>query len=458
VVIAVIGAGLAGLSAAERLQRAGISCEVFEASTRLGGRVHTARRGALGDGILCELGGEFIDTGHKRVWDLAQRLGLELLDIWDLYEDEDEDRMFAAGAVRTEDELIEALAEVLPVIERDASPLFPWPTRAEPRGAEELDRLSVADYLDRVGVAGWARGLIDGAFLAQYGTEVDRQSALNLLLTIGTDTSEELSLYGESDERYTIRGGNAQLARGLAQRLGRPVQFGHRLQAVRERGASYRVAFSFGGGTLERDFDVVILTVPFTVLRAIELDVELPEPKRRAIDELGYGTNAKVVVGFGEAVWRGRSLTGTSLNDGPCPFVWESSYDHEGEGGALAFFLGGREGVAVGSGELGAHADRLTSLVEPPLGPLQGARNGRQLRRHWPTDPNVRASYSSYRPGQWTTLRGLEAEPVGGLFFAGEHTSLSAQGYMEGAIDSGLRAAESVIRRVRGRDPGSLAG
>jgi monoamine oxidase len=191
--------------------------------------------------------------------------------------------------------------------------------------------------------------------------------------------------------------------------------------------------------------------LPFTLLRRVRIDVVLPPAKRRAIDEIGYGTNAKLMIGFTDRVWRDRHRTnGSVLTDLPFQLVWETSRHQPGESGILTNFTGGRHGVAIGTGSATDQAAAAVGALEQVFPGIEATRAGaREARFHWPTHPYTLGSYACYRPGQWTTIAGAEGEPVGRLFFAGEHCSTRAQGFMEGGCETGEAAARAVLA-VRG--------
>ncbi|HQX66597.1 MAG TPA: FAD-dependent oxidoreductase, partial [Dokdonella sp.] len=172
--------------------------------------------------------------------------------------------------------------------------------------------------------------------------------------------------------------------------------------------------------------------------------------KRRAINELGYGTNAKLMIGFNERVWRTRhSLGGASYSDLPCQTTWETSRMQAGAAGILTNFVGGRHGLEIGSGSPRSQADLACSQLEAIFPGLSDARAGmREARMHWPTQPWTLGSYACFRPGQWTTLRGAISERVGNLHFAGEHCAFDNQGFMEGGVETGEWAAQAILEKT----------
>lgn len=184
----------------------------------------------------------------------------------------------------------------------------------------------------------------------------------------------------------------------------------------------------------------------------MELRLPLPEVKRRSIETIGYGTNAKLIAGFTERVWRIRhGSNGYTYSDRTFQTTWESSRtpNSTGPSGALTNFVGGRHGLEIGLGNAEAHTAAWLAEMEA-IYPGIGAARDRfpAIRAHWPSNPLSRGSYSAYRVGQWTTIGGAEAEPVGGLHFAGEHTGGAFQGFMEGACASGERVAAEVLKTL----------
>ena len=286
-------------------------------------------------------------------------------------------------------------------------------------------------------------------FTTEFGLDIDRQSALNLLTMI-SPTPEPFHIFGESDERYHVRGGSDRIPAALAKALGDRIELNSTLQRIRRRADGLlECTFSRGNATISAAAEHVIVAIAFTMLRSIAIDVELPERKRRAIRELGYGTNAKLMVSFSQRIWRTKyQSNGSTLTDLPYQMTWETSRMQPGVSGILTNFTGGRHGIELGAGkpaERAAEFARQIDAIYPGIAPLRA----KEARMHWPTQAFVRASYASYLPGQWTTIRGAEREAAGNLHFAGEHCSLAAQGFMEGGCETGERAAAEVAAALR---------
>lgn len=457
--VAVIGAGIAGLTAAYRLAQAGVDVRVYEAQPRIGGRM-LSLRGRFPDGQVVELGGELIDTPHEVIRALAHELEIPLDDLAETDPAIATETFYFGGAVRAERDVLEAFAPLAARISRDLASLGESPeiTYRTPSGAGSLDRLSMAEYLDREPLPRWFRDLLDVAYTTEYGLEIGEQSALNLLLWISPST-DDFAIFGDSDERYHVRGGNDLIPAALAERLGERIVLDSTLEAVTRRAdGSLACAFREGSRTREVVAPRVLLTLPFTMLRQVRIDVPVSPAKRLAIDTMGYGTNAKLMIGFGARPWREAHRTnGSTMTDLPFQTTWETSRGQQGASGILTNFTGGRHGLALGAGtpeEQAAHVVHALERVFPGVAAARQASPA--VRFHWPTNPWVRASYAAYRPGQWTTINGAAAEQEGPLFFAGEHCSLEAQGFMEGGCETGTTAAAAILASL-GRQPAVAA-
>jgi len=313
-------------------------------------------------------------------------------------------------------------------------------------GLGALDQLSISGWLDSISSIGPARALLELAYTIEFGLEAGEQSALNLLTMVSTDTTD-LELFGVSDERYTCAVGNDAFCARLAAVLD-PSQVALEQTLVRlelRSDGRYLLSFDGAGGAREVSAEHVILTLPFTKLREVELvGVPLPDAKRRAIAELGYGTNTKLMVGFTQRPWRGQGSLGGSYTDVGYQTTWETSRLQKGATGILTNFTGGQHGLDIATGT--DEQQRMAFLVglDQVFPGAAALANGKVARYAWPKAPLTKGSYSVYKVGQWTAFGGAEGERVGNLLFAGEHTSRDAQGFMEGAALSGAMAAETV--------------
>jgi len=447
--VAVVGAGLAGLTAARLLKQAGCRIGVFEASDRIGGRVWTER--ALGDaGSVVECGGEFIDTQHADLLALVRHLGLPLLDLDGPSEAALSSTYHFGGQVYGQDAFDAALQSLTPQLRADIARCSPRASRRRHTPDDRhFDHLSIAEYLQGLDAEPWVKRAIEVAYVTVYGLQADEQSSINLLSLIGDGARQGTGIFGRSDERYKLRDGSGQVTDRLAQGLDGQLYPGHRLVRLERAGRAYRLNLARGAGaTVAVDADFVVLALPFTLLRQVELGELFSPHKQRVIAQVGYGTNSKLMVGLHRPVWRELGLEGGIYTDMDFQTTWECSRGRAAEPAVFTIYLGGREGVAVGQGAAEAHARRHARLIDQVFPGFSEALTGFVRRVDWTREPFALGSYTCYRPGQWTTMAGDEATPEGRVFFAGEHCATGSQGYMDGAVATGRQAAQAILRRL----------
>lgn len=221
------------------------------------------------------------------------------------------------------------------------------------------------------------------------------------------------------------------------------------LEAVAAAGAGYRLTFAGPNGTSrEVKADVAVLCIPFSTLRQVALNVELPLPKRRAIAELGYGQCAKLMMGVKRRLWRDQRCIGFTFSDIGIQTGWDNSQRQEGVEGGFTVLAGGRSGLSLGQGSPDEQVTRHVTRLERIYPGTKDVLAGRNSRAHWPSAPFFQGSIAACKPGQWTTLRGVEGMPVGNLYFAGELGSQAFQGFMNGAAATGHKVAEAILARL----------
>jgi monoamine oxidase len=460
--VVVVGAGLAGLTAAYRLHQAGVPVEVYEARDRIGGRCFSSRDWEGGQ--VGEHGGEFVDTRHVHLRILADELGLRLDDLWS------SPAWNAPWLTYLEGEVIRP-GDVFGDLWRAADQIVTLAARGPVTGGapdappidesiRELDAMTEADwYAEHVGPLDTpAYRLFTQGQAGWYGLDPDVLSAANLIDFLAID-------YPGGNERYTIHGGNDQVPAATAARLPpAAVHLETPLQALRVR-PDGRVELRFDDTAAPVVADRAIVTIPFTTLRAVDVtEAGLSPTKQRAIDELGMGTNAKVLLQvdrpFGSSWWGG----GLTRGDDPVFDTWESgSTDGVGAGthGLLTVYSGGRVGAGWPADEPHAPASRevvdLTlSSIEVAVPGISDAFGGRAWLDAWVRDPWVGGSYAALLPGQWTGFWGAAPIAEGPIHFAGEHTSFFSQGFLNGGVESGSRAAAEVLRALGLRLPDGL--
>jgi monoamine oxidase len=450
--VIVIGGGLAGLSAARSLVHRGHRVRLYEASDRLGGRVWTLR-GFLAAGQVTEHGGEFISSEHTAMRGLAEKFGLRLENTL-RYPAGTRDVYHFDGGVYPLHAAARDWAEAYPIF-RDAVHAARYPTtwdRSTPAG-RALDHMTVEEWIETRlpgGLGSRLGALVANSCVGEYGGDVAHQSALNIVYLLGFDSRRDLSLAG-TDEKFHVRGGNDQVPAALAAGLRAEVETGTELVALRRRPSGVCVCtFARRGGShFEATADRVVLALPFTMLRRVDLSrARLTARKLDAIRHLPMGTNAKLHVQFRDRYWYGLGADGNTYADTGYESSWEVTTAESGRPGVLVQYTGGRLGRYPGMPAHGpadpALVRRFLRQLEPVL-PGGGSRwNGRGWLDHWTAHPWTHGSYSYWGPGHYTRFAGYEGVPEGAIHFAGEHTSLNFQGYMEGAVRSGRRAAREI--------------
>jgi len=448
--VVVVGAGLAGLTCAYRLKQAGINATVYEANTRLGGRCWT-RRGDFVEGQIAEHGGELIDQGHTRIRQLAQELRLPLNNLLAAEPNGTEPFYHFDGARYSYAEAVGDLKSIWQKLHRDLSEAS-YPTLYHsftPRGAQ-LDQMSIIDWINETvpgGLSSRLGRLLNVAYNIEYGAECDRQSALNLLYLLGYNSPGQFSIFGASNEKYHVRGGNDQIVTALAAALASQTVTGTPLVAARRNAAgTYTLTFQIGRRTLDVTADKVVFALPFSILNSsVDLTrAGFSELKRTAIRELAMGANSKLNVQFTRRHWTTLGNNGDTYADTGYQISWEVTRAQAGTAGILVDYTGGNAAMTFGSGTPASRAAQFLAQIEPVLPGVGATWNGRATVDFWPGNSFSRGSYSYWQVGQYTRFVGIEAEQDGNAHFCGEHTSIDAQGYLEGAVETGERAANEV--------------
>jgi monoamine oxidase len=440
--IAIVGAGVAGLLCGYRLQQAGVSATLFEAGSRVGGRMFTAR-GMLAQDQIVELGGELVDSGHETMRALVDELGLTLDDLTDLPRGTAQDQYFFGGRYVSEEEIVEAFVPLAARMQDDLAA-----SEESDEAFDALDAQSIEEWLDGVpDLDPTLRDILTVAYVGEYGREADEQSVFNLLWLIDSETPDPFRVFGDSDERYHIHQGSDAVTTKLAELLEGQIELERKLMRVREMGdGTLQLALEHNGRASEQVFDKVVMALPWTLLREVELDVELPNEKQHMIDELGYGTNAKVIGQFETRVWlEEHGSNGSCVSDALRGEIWDSARGLAGQAGIATLFLGG---IAGEEADEGTPEQRMRASLADIDAIFPGAEaayiRDSALRMHWPSAELFKGSYACYLPGQ-AVWSGTEGEATGNLHFCGEHTSEDFQGYMEGAAESGERVAAELL-------------
>lgn len=451
--VLVVGAGMAGLTAAYRLQQAGVPVDLVEARNTVGGRMRSVHR-AVGTPHTLDLGAEYVNSDHTCLRSLVEELELNLVDLYPFYQAPGKELeqiiYFYQGNKIALADLVEGFAPLMGRIAQDIEAIsnFESYEKFDPPTAA-LDRLSISEYLESLETPPAVQEMINVAMVAENGLEPEEQSAVNFLYTVGTQSGQFAPL-AESDERYHIDGGSAQVTSKLGKLMANSLEVGTVLEAITSLpDGRYRVSFLAQQSSFERTYERVLLTIPFSVLRTVELNVELPPVKKLAILTLGYGTNTKLTTGYKQKIWRDRySAVGDVYLDTNYQIMYENAQSVHGPGefGLFTEYSGGKHGLAIGQETAHFQAARKLKLLEQVFPGIEPTRLPiRTIRAHWAGEFFSRGSYTCYKPGQFTKLYGAAGERVGNIWFAGEHTSWEYYGYMEGACESGEIAAAEIL-------------
>jgi monoamine oxidase len=396
--VVVVGAGLAGLACARRLQQLGFRVTVFEARDRVGGRVLTFRD-AFEDGRYAEAGAEFVLANHVQTRALLRSLGIRVAaapsfspDVYRRGQRHSWGRFFTGRAK----------VDVLRFEERIAS-LRPSPA---------LDKHSAAWLIRELELSDRARFLVSVGLREQYGVEPEYLSLLFLV------------------QQARLRRAVGSRIRGGADRL--PLALARRLDVRLEEPVSH-IERKTGGVSVDgTDADACVVTVPVPVLASIEFEPGLAPTLEAAVERLAYGHGVKAALEYERRFWRSDG----AIADLTFHRAWEA------ESALITAYSTGRNGLLLGS------VSRRTRplLIADELDDVYPGSRGLYERGEtvaWHLDGWSQGTAVAYAPAQVNRFQAVLRRPIGRIHFAGEHTDALA-GMMEGAIRSGRRAAEAI--------------
>ncbi|MBO9714234.1 FAD-dependent oxidoreductase [Sphingomonas sp.] len=449
--VAIIGGGIAGLSALHYLRTAGVDARLYEARQRIGGRMFTQRPA---DGPAFEVGGQLVNSDHRDLRALLDHFRIPLVD----RKAEPHALVVLANGRRVaEAELAQALRGIAGQIDRDAARVD-----KEPRYAAAIDRLSAKAYLDRHAALihePWARALLESSIRTEFGAEPEDSSAMSFLFNLPTVEGERFEILGQSDEHYVIQGGSGALPEAIAEAHRDRIETGKRLVSIALAAGTHRLSFLDGSEAIA---DQIVVAVPAGIMRQIGYRVPLPASLRAYIAEAELGRNEKIQAVAAEAVWKAPMGIGGELwNVDPASAAlgWDGSVHRADRVDPVwTWFLGGDQVEDVATSPQ-ARAAAFAALAEPAIPGLAAVTATGPFRRTgWCRDPLTLGGYVNYRPSQLTrfghllaaegaTINEQTVPGNGRIWFAGEHLSDAWFGFMNGGASSGRLAAEMILGR-----------
>jgi monoamine oxidase len=425
--ILIAGAGLAGLSAAYELVLAGHEVTVFDARDRPGGRVLTLRD-TFADGQYAEAGAETFGESHNYVQRYIQILKLETIPAWNY--GKLTSLVFRNGKSSSSASTASLSGKYIsPAVKEIGDALAPgWPTADLLR---KFDQVSVAEMLQSRGASPEEIEALRVFYSDSWDNGTAPDSALCLL------RDEAIARKGAS---FRISGGNDRLPKALAQSLGGRVHYRTTIERIHQDKKRVTIAVNTSGRRSQISADYLICAIPFPVLRSIEISPAFSEGKQRAIRELSYNSVTRVYVQSPTRSWVDDGLSGYAATDLPIGTVWDCTEGQPGARGILECYTSGERARRLASL---SESQRIRMAVENLQKVFPRVTSEKTASVAWDADPLVKGAFAWFKRDQMSTLLPDIARREGRVFFAGEHTS-PWFGWMQGALESGNRAAREV--------------
>ncbi len=440
--VAIVGAGLAGLAAARHLSTAGVEVAVLEARERVGGRVCTRM---ASDGTPLDLGAQWIGPTQHTISQLARDLGIATFKTYDTGDNIQYvagQRRRYSGAIPTHDpvvaaDVVEALL-ALNTLAADVPVAAPWSAPDAPA----LDAQTFATWLQDNVASDGARALVRLAINAVFSVEPGDLSLLHVLFYIHSAGSlmELVSVTGGAQESR-FSGGAQQLADGMAGALGDRVMLGTRVHAIAQDVQGVRVVAE----ALEVTAEHVIVALPPTLAGRLRYHPPLPGVRDQLTQRVPMGTVIKVQCLYDAPFWRDEGLSGQVTSDSGAVRITFDNSPPTAAPGILLAFVEGDEGRYWGRQPHEARRAAVLECLARYFGD-RAASPREYVELAWAEEEYTRGCYTGYLPpGVWTAYGEALRAPIGRVHWAGTETATVWNGYMEGALHSGQRAAAEVL-------------
>ena len=449
--VVVVGAGLAGLAAARAVAAAGRSVLVLEARPRVGGRTLNLD---LGGGKVVEIGGQWLGPTQDRIAALAKELGVEVYDTYNTgdnvyFQGGSTARYASTGPLGPIPPDATGAPEAFKAIQQlnamaaEVPPEAPWtaPTAAE-WDSQTFETWKLANVLTPNG-----RSLIDLGIQAVWACEPRDVSLLHVLFYIRSAGSFDVLINtGGGAQEKRFKGGSQLLTLRMAERLGRRrVLLGRPVRRIVQRAGRATLYGDAGPLAVAKQ---VIVTVPPAVSALIDHDPPLPFARAQLTQRFPMGNVFKCMAVYPEPFWRKEGLTGQATSDtGPCRLTFDNT-PPDGSPGVLLGFIEGHEARVWGTRPAAERRAAVLKNFADYFGPA-AAQPLRYLEMTWADEPWTRGCYVGFTPpGVLLDYGPAIREPVGRVHWAGAETATRWNGYMDGAITSGERAAADALKAL----------